>query len=134
MSPRLTRTAREQSKVPLDGGLPIEVAEPASLSAGMALGTGSALAHRAVDGILGSRNPEPAQAQQAAEQVCTQATQLAAFPVADLQQGAPGALLLPWHHQPEIWWLKFQTFHLPCSRPGIRWFHDASALGTLGPA
>ena len=37
--------------------------------AGMALGTGSALAHRAVDSVLGSRNPDPAQAQQAAEQV-----------------------------------------------------------------
>ena len=47
------------------------MAELVSLLAGMALGTGSALAHRAVDGILGSRNPEPAQAQQAAEQVCT---------------------------------------------------------------
>ena len=31
--------------------------------AGMALGTGSALAHRAVDSVLGSRHPEPAQAQ-----------------------------------------------------------------------
>ena len=39
------------------------------LFAGMALGTGSALAHRAVDSVLGSRNPEPAQAQQAAEQI-----------------------------------------------------------------
>ena len=29
----------------------------------MALGTGSALAHRAVDSVLGSRHPEPAQAQ-----------------------------------------------------------------------
>ena len=38
-------------------------------SVGMALGTGSALAHRAVDSVLGSRNPEPAQAQQAAEQI-----------------------------------------------------------------
>jgi len=36
---------------------------------GMALGTGSALAHRAVDSVLGSRNPEPAEAQQAAIQV-----------------------------------------------------------------
>lgn len=36
---------------------------------GMALGTGSALAHRAVDSVLGSRHPDPAQAQQAAEQV-----------------------------------------------------------------
>jgi coiled-coil-helix-coiled-coil-helix domain-containing protein 10 len=35
----------------------------------MALGTGSALAHRAVDSVLGSRNPEPAAAVQAAEQV-----------------------------------------------------------------
>lgn len=32
-------------------------------SVGMALGTGSALAHRAVDSVLGSRHPEPAQAQ-----------------------------------------------------------------------
>ena len=32
-------------------------------AAGMALGTGSALAHRAVDSVLGSRHPEPAQAQ-----------------------------------------------------------------------
>ena len=30
---------------------------------GMALGTGSALAHRAVDSVLGSQHPEPAQAQ-----------------------------------------------------------------------
>ncbi|BDA47312.1 Uncharacterized protein C6C3.02c [Coccomyxa sp. Obi] len=36
---------------------------------GMALGTGSALAHRAVDSVLGSRHPEPAQAQAAAEQI-----------------------------------------------------------------
>ncbi|KAK9836183.1 hypothetical protein WJX81_007396 [Elliptochloris bilobata] len=36
---------------------------------GMALGTGSALAHRAVDSVLGSRHPEPAQAQEAAAQV-----------------------------------------------------------------
>ncbi|KDD75864.1 hypothetical protein H632_c465p1 [Helicosporidium sp. ATCC 50920] len=36
---------------------------------GMALGTGSALAHRAVDSVLGSRHPEPAQAQAAAEQL-----------------------------------------------------------------
>ena len=35
----------------------------------MALGTGSALAHRAVDSVLGSRHPEPAQAQAAAEQI-----------------------------------------------------------------
>ena len=39
------------------------------LCAGMALGTGSALAHRAVDSVLGSRHPEPAQAQAAAEQI-----------------------------------------------------------------
>ena len=37
--------------------------------AGMALGTGSALAHRAVDSVLGSRHPEPAEAQQAATQL-----------------------------------------------------------------
>lgn len=36
---------------------------------GMALGTGSALAHRAVDSVLGSRHPEPAQAQAAAQQI-----------------------------------------------------------------
>ena len=35
----------------------------------MALGTGSALAHRAVDSVLGSRHPDPAEAQQAAQQV-----------------------------------------------------------------
>ena len=40
--------------------------------AGMALGTGSALAHRAVDSVLGSRNPEPAEAQQAAQQIAQQ--------------------------------------------------------------
>lgn len=34
---------------------------------GMALGTGSALAHRAVDSVLGSRHPEPAAATQAAQ-------------------------------------------------------------------
>lgn len=39
------------------------------MHAGMALGTGSALAHRAVDSVLGSRHPDPAEAQQAAEQV-----------------------------------------------------------------
>ena len=38
-------------------------------AAGAAIGTGSALAHRAVDSVLGSRHPEPAQAQQAAEQL-----------------------------------------------------------------
>ncbi len=36
---------------------------------GMALGTGSALAHRAVDSVLGSRHPEPAQATAAAEEL-----------------------------------------------------------------
>lgn len=36
---------------------------------GMALGTGSALAHRAVDAVLGSRHPEPAQATAAAEEL-----------------------------------------------------------------
>lgn len=34
---------------------------------GMALGTGSALAHRAVDSVLGSRHPEPQAATQAAQ-------------------------------------------------------------------
>lgn len=34
---------------------------------GMALGTGSALAHRAIDSVMGSRHPEPAEATQAAE-------------------------------------------------------------------
>lgn len=37
--------------------------------AGMALGTGSALAHRAVDAVLGSRHPEPAQATAAAQEL-----------------------------------------------------------------
>lgn len=36
---------------------------------GMALGTGSAMAHRAVDAVLGSRHPPPAEAQQAAQQI-----------------------------------------------------------------
>lgn len=36
---------------------------------GMALGTGSALAHRAVDSVLGSRHPEPAAATQAAQEI-----------------------------------------------------------------
>lgn len=35
----------------------------------MALGTGSALAHRAVDAVLGSRHPEPAQATAAAQEL-----------------------------------------------------------------
>ena len=35
----------------------------------MALGTGSALAHRAVDAVLGSRHPPPAQATAAAEEL-----------------------------------------------------------------
>jgi coiled-coil-helix-coiled-coil-helix domain-containing protein 10 len=39
---------------------------------GMALGTGSALAHRAVDSILGSRHPEPAQAAAAAQEIVAQ--------------------------------------------------------------
>ncbi|CAK0783322.1 hypothetical protein CVIRNUC_006521 [Coccomyxa viridis] len=39
------------------------------MAQGMALGTGSALAHRAVDSVLGSRHPEPAQAQAAAEEI-----------------------------------------------------------------
>lgn len=41
----------------------------AFLNAGMALGTGSALGHRAVDAVLGSRHPEPAQATAAAEEL-----------------------------------------------------------------
>ena len=36
---------------------------------GMALGTGSAMAHRAVDAVLGSRHPVPAEAQQAAQTI-----------------------------------------------------------------
>lgn len=36
---------------------------------GMALGTGSAMAHRAVDAVMGSRYPAPAEAQQAAETI-----------------------------------------------------------------
>lgn len=36
---------------------------------GMALGTGSALAHRAVDSVLGSRHPEPQAATQAAQEI-----------------------------------------------------------------
>jgi hypothetical protein len=35
----------------------------------MALGTGSAMAHRAVDAVMGSRHPEPAEAQQAAQEI-----------------------------------------------------------------
>lgn len=34
---------------------------------GMALGTGSAMAHRAVDAVLGSRHPEPQAATEAAD-------------------------------------------------------------------
>lgn len=45
------------------GRLPMWEADGAVLVTGMALGTGSALAHRAVDSVLGSRHPEPAQAQ-----------------------------------------------------------------------
>ena len=46
------------------GGLLCRVADACAHGiAGMALGTGSALAHRAVDSVLGSRHPEPAQAQ-----------------------------------------------------------------------
>ena len=41
----------------------LHVSELHVFCAGMALGTGSALAHRAVDSVLGSRHPEPAQAQ-----------------------------------------------------------------------
>lgn len=36
---------------------------------GMAMGTGSALGHRAVDAVLGSRHPEPAAATEAAQQL-----------------------------------------------------------------
>lgn len=36
---------------------------------GMALGTGSALAHRAVDSVLGSRHPEPVAATEAAQEI-----------------------------------------------------------------
>ena len=43
--------------------------------AGMALGTGSALAHRAVDSVLGSRHPEPAQAQARARAGCEQSVE-----------------------------------------------------------
>ena len=39
------------------------VLKESNCATGMALGTGSALAHRAVDSVLGSRHPEPAQAQ-----------------------------------------------------------------------
>lgn len=35
----------------------------------MAMGTGSALGHRAVDAVLGSRHPEPAAATQAAQEL-----------------------------------------------------------------
>ena len=36
---------------------------------GMALGTGSAMAHRAVDAVMGSRHPAPAEAQEAAQTI-----------------------------------------------------------------
>ena len=36
---------------------------------GMALGTGSAMAHRAVDAVMGSRHPEPQEAQAAAQTI-----------------------------------------------------------------
>ena len=36
---------------------------------GMALGTGSAMAHRAVDAVMGSRHPAPAEATQAAQTI-----------------------------------------------------------------
>lgn len=36
---------------------------------GMALGTGSAMAHRAVDSVLGSRHPAPEEAHQAAQTI-----------------------------------------------------------------
>ncbi|RMZ53568.1 hypothetical protein APUTEX25_003390, partial [Auxenochlorella protothecoides] len=39
------------------------------LVSGMAMGTGSALGHRAVDAVLGSRHPEPAAATEAAQQL-----------------------------------------------------------------
>jgi hypothetical protein len=41
----------------------------AGVAQGMALGTGSALAHRAVDSVLGSRHPEPAAATEAAQEI-----------------------------------------------------------------
>lgn len=39
------------------------------LNAGMALGTGSAMAHAAIDRVFSSKHPEPAEAAQAAQQI-----------------------------------------------------------------
>lgn len=41
----------------------------ATVAQGMAFGTGSAMAHRAVDAVLGSRHPQPAEAAQAAQTI-----------------------------------------------------------------
>jgi len=41
------------------------------VASGMAMGTGSAIAHTAINSVFGSRHPDPVQVQQAAEQVAT---------------------------------------------------------------
>jgi hypothetical protein len=46
--------------------------------AGMAIGTGSGLAHAAIDRVFSSKHPEPAEAAQAAQQI-------AAAPAADVR-------------------------------------------------
>lgn len=64
----------------------------------MALGTGSALAHRAVDAVLGSRHPEPAQATAAAQELvrdnapCSEQVGLGACSVAGAGLMGPGEL------------------------------------------
>lgn len=55
--------------VPQSGGGGMLSGLGGMVAQGMALGTGSALAHRAVDSVLGSRHPEPAQATAAAEEL-----------------------------------------------------------------
>jgi hypothetical protein len=48
------------------------------IPAGMAIGTGSGLAHAAIDRVFSSKHPEPAEAAQAAQQI-------AAAPAADVR-------------------------------------------------
>ena len=70
----------------------------------MALGTGSALAHRAVDSVLGSRHPEPAQAQACPARVVSSqlrvVQQLAEHCAEQMAGGGGLRKALPWHSKP----------------------------------
>ena len=88
----------------------------------MALGTGSALAHRAVDSVLGSRHPEPAQAQARAARVVSSqlrmVQQLAEHCAEQVACGGGLRKALPWHSKP---WGATRRVSVPMAISATMW-------------